>query len=82
MATSTFLGGVPRVRDDEILLRAGFGKKVPKVVAQVIRGREPLRGPLRQGLQANALRFLRDCVIPLPERTNFLVRDLLEKLLP
>ncbi len=40
-----------------------LGQKVPQVVGHVLGRRVPLRGPLRQGLQADAFQFLRDAVV-------------------
>ena len=54
---------------------------MPQVVGHVLGRRVPLRGPLRQRLEANAFQFLRDRVVPLPGRTNFHVRDLLQQFL-
>ena len=61
-----------RRRTDAHRLGAGLlGQEVPQVVGHVLGRRVALRGPLRQGLQADAFQFLRDRVVPLPGRPGF-----------
>jgi len=58
------------------------GQEVPQVVGQVLRRRVPVRGALRQRLEANPFQFLRHGVVPLAWRARLVRGDLLQQLLP
>ena len=62
-----------------LLVDGLLGQKVPQVVGHVLGRRVALRGPLRQGLQADAFQFLRDVVVVLPGRAGLEARDLLQQ---
>src|SRR5262249_11272106 len=53
-------------------------KELSQVFSQVFCRGVPLRGPLRQGFQADPLQLLRDGVLDLPGRTRVDRRDLLQ----
>jgi hypothetical protein len=62
-----------------MLVEGLLGQKVPKILGHVPCRRVTLRGPLREGLQTNAVQFLRDTVVNLPWRPGFLSRDLFQQ---
>ena len=59
-----------------------LGQEMPQVVGHVPGRRVPLRGPLRQRLQADAFQFLGNGVVDLPRRPGLDAADLLQQFLP
>ena len=61
--------GEPAAATGETVPRCGL-EELPQVVGHVLGRRVPLRGPLRQRLQADPFQFLGDRVVDLPGRAR------------